>query len=137
MRALDALAASVPGRPGVAAQDAALAAANAEIERLRDVDLHDGGPSCPCQKTPEERQQAWKELFEELNAMQPDPGIEGPRRAPGWKGRICWRCELLTLMSGRRVRSVLRVGRTVMWIGVLGPLEVWHDERRLGCCPKR
>jgi transposase-like protein len=32
--ALDALAASVPGRPGVASQDAALAAANAEIERL-------------------------------------------------------------------------------------------------------
>jgi transposase-like protein len=33
--ALDALAASVPGRPGQSAQDAALAAANAEIERLR------------------------------------------------------------------------------------------------------
>jgi transposase-like protein len=33
--ALDALAASVPGRPGQSTQDAALAAANAEIERLR------------------------------------------------------------------------------------------------------
>jgi transposase-like protein len=33
--ALDALAASVPGRPGQSAHDAALAAANAEIERLR------------------------------------------------------------------------------------------------------
>lgn len=33
--ALDALAASVPGRPGQSAQDAALAAANAEIARLR------------------------------------------------------------------------------------------------------
>jgi transposase-like protein len=33
--ALDALAASVPGRPGVAAQDVALAAAHAEVERLR------------------------------------------------------------------------------------------------------
>lgn len=44
--------------------------------RAADVDLHDGGPSCPCQKTPEERQQAWKELFEELEAMEPDPGIE-------------------------------------------------------------
>jgi transposase-like protein len=33
--ALDALAASVPGRPGQSAQDAALAAAQAEVERLR------------------------------------------------------------------------------------------------------
>ena len=33
--ALDALAASVPGRPGVSREDAALAAAQAEIERLR------------------------------------------------------------------------------------------------------
>jgi transposase-like protein len=33
--ALDALAASVPGRPGQSAPDAALAAANAEIARLR------------------------------------------------------------------------------------------------------
>ncbi|HZA74500.1 MAG TPA: hypothetical protein VE476_16525 [Propionibacteriaceae bacterium] len=33
--ALDALAASVPGRPGQAPADAVLAAANAEIERLR------------------------------------------------------------------------------------------------------
>ena len=33
--ALDALAASVPGRPGQSTQDAALAAANAEIARLR------------------------------------------------------------------------------------------------------
>ena len=33
--ALDALAASVPGRPGQSSQDAALSAANAEIERLR------------------------------------------------------------------------------------------------------
>ena len=33
--ALDALAASIPGRPGQPPQDAALAAANAEIERLR------------------------------------------------------------------------------------------------------
>jgi transposase-like protein len=33
--ALDALAASVPGRPGQSAQDAALATANAEIARLR------------------------------------------------------------------------------------------------------
>jgi transposase-like protein len=33
--ALDALAASVPGRPGVAPADAALAAAHGEIERLR------------------------------------------------------------------------------------------------------
>lgn len=33
--ALDALAASVPGRPGQSTQDAALAAANAEIQRLR------------------------------------------------------------------------------------------------------
>jgi transposase-like protein len=33
--ALDALAASVPGRPGQSSQDAALAAANAEIARLR------------------------------------------------------------------------------------------------------
>jgi hypothetical protein len=32
---LDALAASVPGRPGQSAQDAALAAVNAEVERLR------------------------------------------------------------------------------------------------------
>jgi hypothetical protein len=44
--------------------------------RAADVDLHDGGPSCPCQKTPEERQQAWKELVEELEALGPDPGIE-------------------------------------------------------------
>jgi transposase-like protein len=33
--ALDALAASVPGRPGQSTQDAALAAATTEIERLR------------------------------------------------------------------------------------------------------
>ena len=33
--ALDALAASVPGRPGVSAEAAALAQARAEIERLR------------------------------------------------------------------------------------------------------
>jgi transposase len=33
--ALDALAASVPGRPGQSAEAAALAAAHAEIERLR------------------------------------------------------------------------------------------------------
>ena len=33
--ALDALAAAVPGRPGQSTQDAALAAAQAEIERLR------------------------------------------------------------------------------------------------------
>lgn len=33
--ALDALAASVPGRPGMSTQDAALASARAEIERLR------------------------------------------------------------------------------------------------------
>jgi transposase-like protein len=33
--ALDALAASVPGRPGVSAEAAALAEAKAEIERLR------------------------------------------------------------------------------------------------------
>ena len=33
--ALDALAASVPGRPGQSTQDAALAAAQAEVERLR------------------------------------------------------------------------------------------------------
>jgi transposase-like protein len=33
--ALDALAASVPGRPGVSTQDAALVQARAEIERLR------------------------------------------------------------------------------------------------------
>ncbi len=33
--ALDALAASVPGRPGQSAQDATLAAAHAEIDRLR------------------------------------------------------------------------------------------------------
>ena len=33
--ALDALAASVPGRPGQAPADAALAAANVEIQRLR------------------------------------------------------------------------------------------------------
>ncbi|MGH4022866.1 MAG: hypothetical protein ACRDT0_27260 [Pseudonocardiaceae bacterium] len=33
--ALDALAAAVPGRPGQSAADAALAVANAEIERLR------------------------------------------------------------------------------------------------------
>jgi transposase-like protein len=33
--ALDALAASVAGRPGMSAQDAALAAARAEVERLR------------------------------------------------------------------------------------------------------
>lgn len=33
--ALDALAASVPGRPGQRGQDAALTAAQAEIERLR------------------------------------------------------------------------------------------------------
>ena len=32
---LDALGASVPGRPGQSTQDAALAAANAEIARLR------------------------------------------------------------------------------------------------------
>lgn len=33
--ALDALAAAVPGRPGQSAQDAALAAAREEVERLR------------------------------------------------------------------------------------------------------
>jgi transposase-like protein len=33
--ALDALAAAVPGRPGQSMQDAALAAAKAEVERLR------------------------------------------------------------------------------------------------------
>ena len=33
--ALDALAASVPGRPGQSTQDGALAAAQAEVERLR------------------------------------------------------------------------------------------------------
>lgn len=35
--ALDALAASVPGRPGQSTQEAALAEARAEIERLRDT----------------------------------------------------------------------------------------------------
>jgi transposase-like protein len=51
--ALDALAASVPGRPGVSTQDAALAQARAEIERLRAtvaeqavaLHLHEGKPS--------------------------------------------------------------------------------------------
>src|SRR3954471_11637155 len=33
--ALDALAAAVPGRPGTSMQDAALAAAQAEVQRLR------------------------------------------------------------------------------------------------------
>ena len=50
--ALDALAASIPGRPGQSPQDAALAAANAEIERLRAtvteqavaLHLHEGKP---------------------------------------------------------------------------------------------
>jgi len=50
--ALDALAASVPGRPGMSASDAALTAANAEIERLRAtvtgqavaLHLHEGKP---------------------------------------------------------------------------------------------
>ena len=48
--------------------------------RTADVDLHDGGPSCPCQQTPEERQQAWKELFEELDAMESDPASSPVRR---------------------------------------------------------
>jgi transposase-like protein len=50
--ALDALASSVPGRPGQSAQDAALARAAAEIARLRAaiaeqavaLDLHEGKP---------------------------------------------------------------------------------------------
>ncbi len=50
--ALDALAASVPGRPGMSASDAALTAAHAEIERLRAtvteqavaLHLHEGKP---------------------------------------------------------------------------------------------
>ena len=62
--------------------------------RAADVDLHDGGPSCPCQKTPEERQQAWKELFEELEAMEPDPGIESGAAeligAIGWERYAAW-----------------------------------------------
>jgi transposase-like protein len=51
--ALDALAASVPGRAGISAHDAAVAAARAEIERLRAtvteqavaLHLHEGKPS--------------------------------------------------------------------------------------------
>jgi transposase-like protein len=51
--ALDALAASVPGRSGMSTQDAALAQARAEIERLRAtvaeqavaLHLHEGKPS--------------------------------------------------------------------------------------------
>ena len=50
--ALDALAASVPGRAGMSAQEAALSAAKAEIERLRAtvaeqavaLHLHEGKP---------------------------------------------------------------------------------------------
>jgi transposase-like protein len=51
--ALDALAVSVPGRPGVSTQDAALAQARAEIDRLRAtvteqavaLHLHEGKPA--------------------------------------------------------------------------------------------
>jgi transposase-like protein len=51
--ALDALAASVPGRPGMSTQDAALTQARAEIERLRAtvaeqavaLHLHEGKPA--------------------------------------------------------------------------------------------
>jgi transposase-like protein len=51
--ALDALAASVPGRPGMPTQDAALAQARAEVERLRAtvteqavaLHLHEGKPA--------------------------------------------------------------------------------------------
>lgn len=42
--------------------------------RAADVDLHGGGVSCPCQLTPQERDQVWKDLFEELDALGPDPG---------------------------------------------------------------
>jgi transposase-like protein len=51
--ALDALTASVPGRPGMSTQDAALAQAQAEVERLRAtvteqavaLHLHEGKPA--------------------------------------------------------------------------------------------
>lgn len=50
--ALDALAASAPGRPGMSTQDVALVAARAEIDRLRAtvaeqavaLHLHEGKP---------------------------------------------------------------------------------------------
>jgi hypothetical protein len=41
--ALDALAAALPGRPGVSREQAALEAAQVEIERLRDGDRAGGG----------------------------------------------------------------------------------------------
>lgn len=47
--------------------------------RAANLGLHDGGPACPCQKTPEERRRAWDELFAELDTRGPDPGIEAGR----------------------------------------------------------
>ena len=40
-----------------------------------DVELHDGGLSCGCQRTPEERKQAWKELAGQLDSLGLDAGI--------------------------------------------------------------
>ncbi|MGH3914097.1 MAG: hypothetical protein ACRDTC_11930 [Pseudonocardiaceae bacterium] len=39
------------------------------------AELHDGGFSCGCQLTPEERQQAWKEFEGELDSLNLDAGL--------------------------------------------------------------
>ncbi|MGH3815820.1 MAG: hypothetical protein ACRDUV_25785 [Pseudonocardiaceae bacterium] len=65
--------------------------------RLAELELHDGGVACPCQKTPEERTQAWDDLFAEIDARGPDPGVEAGEtelaRAAEALG-VCarWRC---------------------------------------------
>ncbi|MGH8918139.1 MAG: hypothetical protein ACRD0H_07350 [Actinomycetes bacterium] len=39
------------------------------------AELHDGGLSCGCQLTPEERHQTWKEFEEELDSLNLDAGV--------------------------------------------------------------
>jgi len=43
--------------------------------RPADAELHDGGLSCGCQLTPEERKQAWEEFTGQLDSLDLDAGI--------------------------------------------------------------
>jgi len=49
--------------------------------RPADVELHEGGATCSCQQTPQERKQAMDEVFERLRDLAPDPAIEQAAQA--------------------------------------------------------
>src|SRR5215469_11065044 len=81
--ALDALSASVPGRPGMSAEQAALAEARAELERLRAavteqavaLHLHEGKTGWPC--TVRSAEDALADAFERALRTWPSQGVPG------------------------------------------------------------